>query len=37
MIAGAMLNIRSVFLWKKADRKEEGQVLSLGEFDARFA
>jgi len=36
MIAGAMLNTRSVFLRKKADRKEEGQVLNLGEFNARF-
>ena len=34
MIAGAMLNTRIVFLRQKADRKEEDQVLNLGEFDA---
>ena len=36
MIAGAILNSRGVVLRKKVDREEEGQVLNLGEFDARF-
>ena len=36
MIAGAMLNTRGVVFRKKVDREEEGQVLNLGEFDARF-
>jgi len=36
MMAVAMLNFTSVVLRQKADRKEEGQVLNLGEFDARI-
>ena len=36
MIAGVILNSRGVVLRKKVDREEEGQVLNLGEFDARF-
>ena len=36
MITGALLYTRNVFLRRKADREEEGQVLNLGEFDARF-